>query len=365
MRGMIITTVLIAAAFPAYADDTFPTGIAPAAPLIEHTAFGDSLNFDIVIHNPRAEALRIGSIQIDYIEASGTVLYSRTMDFQGRGLETIPERGIEANADRLLYNPFPVLPAGVHPAGVVAHVSLFKWPLGHPTPDTSPIRVLTLDYTATLAEPHPPRLILPLKGRVLVWDGHDIYSHHRRWDYSNAELRRIGYTANFARYSYDFVIVDEHDRMMRSDEDKNENYFGFGQPVYAPGDGTVVEMHDGDPDNRQFDMEAIKANQNSDFGNYIIIDHGGGYFSLLGHVHQGSVRARPGDRVKAGQQIAEVGASGSSLFPHLHYQLMNGFRRGVEGVPSYFDGIARVRGRARVPVLPNTGIDSGDIVISP
>ena len=36
----------------------------------------------------------------------------------------------------------------------------------------------------------------------------------------------------------------------------------------------VVEARGNQPDNRQFDMEEIKANQNSDFGNYIIIDHG-------------------------------------------------------------------------------------------
>jgi murein DD-endopeptidase MepM/ murein hydrolase activator NlpD len=51
-------------------------------------------------------------------------------------------------------------------------------------------------------------------------------------------------------------------------------------------------------------MEEIKANQNSDFGNYIIIDHGGGYYSLLGHLRHESVRVRLGDRVKAGQEAA-------------------------------------------------------------
>ena len=166
-----------------------------------------------------------------------------------------------------------------------------------------------------------------------------------------------------AKQGYARKHGSEQNRMMRSDEDRNENYFGFGVPIYAPGDGVVVEARGNQPDNRQFDMEEIKANQNSDFGNYIIIDHGDGYYSLLGHLRHESVRVRLGDRVKAGQEDAAMGASGSSLFPHLHYQLMNGYRRGVEGVPSYFDGTVKLRGAARLPVN-GSSIDSGDIVLT-
>ncbi|MGH8237369.1 MAG: peptidoglycan DD-metalloendopeptidase family protein, partial [Steroidobacteraceae bacterium] len=51
------------------------------------------------------------------------------------------------------------------------------------------------------------------------------------------------------------------------------------------------------------------------FGNYVVIDHGNGEFSHLGHLKPGSVQVAAGDKVRAGQPIAQVGTSGSSLFP--------------------------------------------------
>ncbi|HTK80372.1 MAG TPA: hypothetical protein VL286_08020 [Rhizomicrobium sp.] len=78
-------------------------------------------------------------------------------------------------------------------AAIVLGITLFRAAVGQGQP--TPIH--TLEYRAQIAEPHPPRLILPVKGRIRVWDGHDPYSHHRRWDYSNPMLCNLGYTANF------------------------------------------------------------------------------------------------------------------------------------------------------------------------
>jgi hypothetical protein len=54
-------------------------------------------------------------------------------------------------------------------------------------------------------------LILPLRGRLLVWDGHDMASHHRRTDYSIGHV----FDAHFQRYGYDPVLVDERVLMSR------------------------------------------------------------------------------------------------------------------------------------------------------
>ena len=59
-------------------------------------------------------------------------------------------------------------------------------------------------------------------------------------------------------------------------------------------------------------------------GNHVIIRHADGTFSALGHLKQGSVTVKAGDTVKADQVVAAVGNSGTSMFPHLHYQLMDG-----------------------------------------
>jgi murein DD-endopeptidase MepM/ murein hydrolase activator NlpD len=92
-----------------------------------------------------------------------------------------------------------------------------------------------------------------------------------------------------------------------------------------------------------------------------VIRHADGLFSILGHIHQASLKVRVGDAVKAGQPVAAIGASGSSLFPHLHYQLMTGPSMRDEGAPSGFAGLTRVRGAVRTPIT-NGAIDSGDVV---
>ena len=48
-----------------------------------------------------------------------------------------------------------------------------------------------------------------------------------------------------------------------------------------------------------------------------------GVYAALAHLRRGSVRVRPGDRVAAGQPLAECGNSGNSSEPHLHFQLMD------------------------------------------
>ena len=55
------------------------------------------------------------------------------------------------------------------------------------------------------------------------------------------------------------------------------------------------------------------------FGNYIEIDHGNGYLTVYGHLNKRFVRA--GDKIERGQIIGEVGNTGRSTAPHLHYEI--------------------------------------------
>ena len=57
-------------------------------------------------------------------------------------------------------------------------------------------------------------------------------------------------------------------------------------------------------------------------GNYVILDCGGVY-PLYAHLRQGSVVVRAGESVAAGAPIGEVGNSGNSVQPHLHFQVMS------------------------------------------
>ena len=107
----------------------------------------------------------------------------------------------------------------------------------------------------------------------------------------------------------------------------------------------------------------IVANEMSPSGNYVLIDHGNGEFTLSAHVRQGSVRVKKGDRVKAGDVIAEVGNSGSSLGPHLHFEVRTGFgMKGIRSLPPYFYDV-EVLGTGESGKKAAVQINTGDILI--
>lgn len=91
-----------------------------------------------------------------------------------------------------------------------------------------------------------------------------------------------------------------------------------GVAVVAVADGTVLRSRDGVPD-RLVTTEADRAAvADRECGNGMIVDLGGGYEVQYCHMRQGSLAVRPGDAVKRGQKLGEIGASGMAQFPHVH-----------------------------------------------
>ena len=82
-----------------------------------------------------------------------------------------------------------------------------------------------------------------------------------------------------------------------------------GTPVYAAGDGRVIE-----------------AGYTRPSGNYVFIQHGEQFATHYLHLHQ--LRVKKGARVKQGDIIGTVGSTGAATGPHLHYEfLVNGVHR--------------------------------------
>lgn len=67
------------------------------------------------------------------------------------------------------------------------------------------------------------------------------------------------------------------------------------------------------------DGVVVFAGWRGGYGNILEIDHGNHYKTIYGHLH--SFKVNVGDRVKEGDFIGEVGNTGRSTGPHLHYEV--------------------------------------------
>lgn len=77
----------------------------------------------------------------------------------------------------------------------------------------------------------------------------------------------------------------------------------YGKKLVATKGGTVIRA----------------VHSNSGYGNYVMIDHGGGYASLYGHCSKLAVSV--GQKVSQGQVVAYIGSSGYSTGPHVHFEI--------------------------------------------
>jgi Peptidase family M23 len=124
------------------------------------------------------------------------------------------------------------------------------------------------------------------------------------------------------RFAIDWAMLDSHHRAWVGDPSKLSSYFGFGQPEIAAAPGTVVSAVDGIAENKpQGPLEELPPIQNT-VGNHVILKVAPGRFLLYGHMKTGSVRVKPGQKVREGQLLGQVGNTGNSSTPHLHFQVL-------------------------------------------
>lgn len=91
-----------------------------------------------------------------------------------------------------------------------------------------------------------------------------------------------------------------------------------GVPVRAAAAGTVRAVRDDMEDVSIRDLKDARVIAGREAGNSVAIEHGNGWETQYSHLRRGSVRVKPGQEVRAGQVIGEVGLSGKTEFPHLH-----------------------------------------------
>jgi hypothetical protein len=94
-----------------------------------------------------------------------------------------------------------------------------------------------------------------------------------------------------------------------------------GVAVTAAADGQVVATRNSVPDTVATSNSMV-ALSGIECGNGVRIDHGGGVQSLYCHLKLDSLVVKAGDRVTAGARLADIGMSGKTSYPHLHFTLL-------------------------------------------
>jgi murein DD-endopeptidase MepM/ murein hydrolase activator NlpD len=84
--------------------------------------------------------------------------------------------------------------------------------------------------------------------------------------------------------------------------------FHNGVDMAAPSGSPILAAYDG---------EVVAAAYSGSMGNYVMIDHGDGLYTI--YMHASALYVSKGQTVTKGQNIAAVGSTGRSTGPHLHF----------------------------------------------
>jgi hypothetical protein len=151
---------------------------------------------------------------------------------------------------------------------------------------------------------------LPFDGAwMVIWGG-------------ESEFRNYHSPVPQQRYAHDIVIWRDG-ATYAGGGTRNEDYHCYGQPQYAPADGTIVTVVDEYPDATpgvviDGDPGVHPA------GNHIVIEVAEGEYVLMAHFIPGSIAVTEGDIVSTGDLVGLTGNSGNSSEPHIHIHMQTG-----------------------------------------
>src|SRR5262249_20661567 len=146
---------------------------------IERSDLGQHLSCDFLLENTTDQDLRLTGIELSVRDEEGRLAHRDFVNRYSRSsLERTPVRTVKAKHAILVFNTFPTFDASVP-------LKKLRYEFGFSTADRN-VRSASVALVTPVVYKSKTSLMLPVKGRVLVWDGHDYQAHHRRFDYTSS-----------------------------------------------------------------------------------------------------------------------------------------------------------------------------------
>jgi murein DD-endopeptidase len=140
---------------------------------------------------------------------------------------------------------------------------------------------------------------------------------HRRVIYATDGSAKIP-----GRFAIDWIHVGPHGGFAQGKGAKPSQWYGYGADVLAVADATVASVGEGVAEPATLaEGSARKVPLEDAAGNYVSLDLGDGRFAFYEHLKPGSIKVKPGERVRTGDVIGQLGFTGESTGPHLHFHV--------------------------------------------
>lgn len=249
----------------------------------------------------------------------GDALTRMMMLYSGSGA-TLPGGG-----NAIVFMDVSFAPDAALPKSVAARITATRAAVGPdgkpaPLPAGMPVPATFTFTTAATDLGKPARVIdSPLRGANWVATNGccDRLTPHR-----GAVITVNGVIQAPERFAIDWEQLDSQNRIFEGDKEKLSSWKYYGAPIYSVADGTVVNLYD------QLDEQIPGPNPagvttEGIGGNMLVVDIGDGAYAFYAHLQRGSLKAKLGDKVKAGQVLGLLGNTGNSTAPHLHFHLMD------------------------------------------
>jgi hypothetical protein len=189
------------------------------------------------------------------------------------------------------------------------------------------------DFPVLVSQSEVPAVTSPFEGGVwLAGESPANDSVHRR------SITAIDGQIHVAqRFAIDWVKVGPNGDSHHDGTARNENWWGYGEPIHAVADGEVTQVVDGIPENAPRTLPQQVTLDNI-AGNYVTVRISSNRYVTFAHLQNGSIKVRLHDHVRRGAVIALLGNTGNATAPHLHFQVTDGNSvLQSEGVPFVFD----------------------------